>query len=92
MESKGQKLWSFANHGATVIVVIFSALAAVLAQVTGEPLNRSIFCGFRPGSIGRDARQSEYFSCKMNRAGSTGGLAYSIASSIARSMGRCYSR
>ena len=33
---KGQKLWSFANHGATVIVVIFSALAAVLAQVTGD--------------------------------------------------------
>ncbi|MEA2838886.1 MAG: hypothetical protein QOF41_216 [Methylobacteriaceae bacterium] len=31
---KGQKLWSFANNGSTVIIVTFSAIAAVLAQAS----------------------------------------------------------
>ena len=30
---KGQKWWSFANHGATVCIVAFSAIAAVLTQL-----------------------------------------------------------
>lgn len=29
---KGQRLWSAANHGATIIIVVFSAVAALLAQ------------------------------------------------------------
>jgi hypothetical protein len=29
---KGQKLWSFANNGSTIIITTFSAIAAVLAQ------------------------------------------------------------
>jgi hypothetical protein len=29
---RGQKLWSFANHGSTVCIVVFSAAAAVLSQ------------------------------------------------------------
>lgn len=31
---RGQKWWSFANHGATVLIVVFSATAAVLSQTT----------------------------------------------------------
>jgi hypothetical protein len=30
----GQKWWSFATHGATVLIVVFSATSAVLAQTT----------------------------------------------------------
>jgi Protein of unknown function (DUF4231) len=32
---QGQKLWSFADHGATVCIVVFSATAAVLTQADG---------------------------------------------------------
>ena len=32
--NRGQKLWSFANHGSTVCVVVFSATAAVLSQTS----------------------------------------------------------
>src|SRR5579864_6011988 len=32
----GRKLWSFANHGATILIVVFSAAAAVLAQTPGK--------------------------------------------------------
>ncbi|MGY3449638.1 DUF4231 domain-containing protein [Bradyrhizobium sp. USDA 4353] len=34
---RGQKWWSFANHGSTVCVVVFSATAAVLSQI-GRPI------------------------------------------------------
>ena len=37
---RGQKLWSFANHGSTVCVVVFSATAAVLAQTSGSFLGQ----------------------------------------------------
>ena len=30
---KGQKWWSFANHGATVCIIVFSAVVAVLTQL-----------------------------------------------------------
>jgi Protein of unknown function (DUF4231) len=30
---KGQKWWSVANHGSTICIVVFSAVAAVLSQV-----------------------------------------------------------
>jgi hypothetical protein len=30
----GQKWWSFANHGSTICIIVFSATAAVLSQVT----------------------------------------------------------
>lgn len=33
---RGQRWWSFANHGATICIVVFSAGAAVLAQTTGK--------------------------------------------------------
>ncbi|HMD66047.1 MAG TPA: DUF4231 domain-containing protein [Stellaceae bacterium] len=33
---KGTKWWSFANHGSTIIVVVFSALAAVIVQITND--------------------------------------------------------
>jgi Mg2+/Co2+ transporter CorB len=33
---RGQRLWSFANHGATICVVVFSAAAAVLSQTGGK--------------------------------------------------------
>jgi len=36
---RGQKLWSFANHGATICVVVFSAVAAVLSQTSGKVWN-----------------------------------------------------
>src|SRR5580700_4041866 len=29
---RGQKLWSFANFGSSILIIIFSAIAAVLAQ------------------------------------------------------------
>jgi Protein of unknown function (DUF4231) len=29
---RGQKLWSLANHGSTICIVVFSAVAAVLSQ------------------------------------------------------------
>jgi hypothetical protein len=29
----GQKWWSFANHGSTICIIVFSATAAVLSQV-----------------------------------------------------------
>jgi Mg2+/Co2+ transporter CorB len=29
---RGQRLWSFANHGATISIVVFSAAAAVMSQ------------------------------------------------------------
>jgi hypothetical protein len=32
---RGQKLWSFATHGSTICIVVFSAAAAVLAQLDG---------------------------------------------------------
>lgn len=34
--SRGQKLWSFANHGSTICIVVFSAAVAVLSQTTGK--------------------------------------------------------
>jgi hypothetical protein len=33
---KGTKWWSFANHGSTILVVVFSALAAVIVQITND--------------------------------------------------------
>lgn len=36
---RGQKLWSFANHGATICIVVFSAGAAVLSQTTPKVWN-----------------------------------------------------
>jgi Protein of unknown function (DUF4231) len=36
----GQKLWSFANHGSTVCVVVFSATAAVLSQTNASILGQ----------------------------------------------------
>src|SRR5215469_13836673 len=33
---KGTKWWSFANHSATIIIVAFSSIAAVIAQITGD--------------------------------------------------------
>jgi hypothetical protein len=30
---KGQRLWSFANHGSTICIVVFSATAGILAQI-----------------------------------------------------------
>ena len=36
---RGQKLWSFANHGATICIVVFSAGAAVLSQTTPNVWN-----------------------------------------------------
>lgn len=36
---KGRRLWSLANHGSTMIIVVFSALSAVLAQTTGDMLS-----------------------------------------------------
>ena len=36
LSRRGQKLWSFANHGSTVCVVVFSATAAVLSQTSGS--------------------------------------------------------
>jgi hypothetical protein len=37
---RGQKLWSFANFGSSILIIIFSAIAAVLAQVksNGTPI------------------------------------------------------
>jgi hypothetical protein len=35
---RGQKLWSLANHGSTICIVVFSAAAAVLSQTDGEVL------------------------------------------------------
>lgn len=32
---KGQKLWSLANSGSTILIVVFSATAAVLTQIKG---------------------------------------------------------
>jgi hypothetical protein len=32
----GQLMWSFANHGSTVCIIVFSATAAVLAQANAE--------------------------------------------------------
>jgi hypothetical protein len=37
--SRGQKLWSFANHGSTICIVVFSATVAVLSQTTGKVWN-----------------------------------------------------
>lgn len=37
--SRGQKLWSFANHGSTICIVVFSAAVAVLSQTTGKVWN-----------------------------------------------------
>ena len=37
--SRGQKLWSFASHGATICIVVFSAGAAVLSQTTPKVWN-----------------------------------------------------
>ena len=34
--STGQKLWSFANHGSTICIVVFSAAVAVLSQTSGK--------------------------------------------------------
>ena len=36
---RGQKLWSFANHGATICIVVFSAVAAVLSQTIPKVWN-----------------------------------------------------
>ena len=36
---RGQRLWSFANHGATICIVVFSAGAAVLSQTTFKVWN-----------------------------------------------------
>src|SRR5438876_8729232 len=36
---RGQKLWSFANHGSTICIVVFSAAVAVLSQTTGKVWN-----------------------------------------------------
>jgi len=36
---RGQKLWSFANHGSTICIVVFSAMVAVLSQTTGKVWN-----------------------------------------------------
>jgi len=33
---KGRKWWSFANHGTTVCVIVFSAIAAVLTQLKSD--------------------------------------------------------
>jgi hypothetical protein len=33
---RGQRLWSFANHGATICIVVFSAAAAVMSQTVGK--------------------------------------------------------
>ena len=33
---RGQKLWSLANHGSTICIVVFSAAAAVLSQIDGK--------------------------------------------------------
>jgi Protein of unknown function (DUF4231) len=35
---RGQKLWSLANHGSTICIVVFSATAAVLSQIDGKVL------------------------------------------------------
>jgi hypothetical protein len=32
----GQKLWSFASNGSTILVIVLSALAAVLTQITSD--------------------------------------------------------
>jgi uncharacterized protein DUF4231 len=37
---RGQKLWSFANHGSTVCVVVFSAAAAILVQTSSNILGQ----------------------------------------------------
>jgi hypothetical protein len=37
--SRGQKLWSFASHGSTICIVVFSAAVAVLSQTTGKVWN-----------------------------------------------------
>ena len=36
---RGQRLWSFTNHGATISIVVFSAAAAVLSQTTFKVWN-----------------------------------------------------
>jgi len=36
---RGQRLWSFANHSATICVVVFSAAAAVMSQTTVKVWN-----------------------------------------------------
>src|SRR5262249_44475962 len=36
---RGQRLWSFANHGATICIVVFSAAAAVMSQTTVKVWN-----------------------------------------------------
>jgi hypothetical protein len=36
---RGQRLWSFANHGSTICIVVFSAAAAVLSQTTPKVWN-----------------------------------------------------
>ena len=38
---RGQRLWSFATHGSTICVIVFSATAAVLAKLddSGWPLS-----------------------------------------------------
>jgi len=33
---RGQKWWSFANFGSSILIIIFSAIAAVLAQVKSD--------------------------------------------------------
>jgi hypothetical protein len=43
LSRSGQRCWSFANHGATILVVIFSSLAAVLAQITGDVVGLGTF-------------------------------------------------
>jgi hypothetical protein len=35
---RGQKLWSLANHGSTICIVVFSATAALLSQVDGKDI------------------------------------------------------
>jgi hypothetical protein len=36
---RGQKLWSFASHGSTICIIVFSAAAAVLSQTKSWPLH-----------------------------------------------------
>ena len=36
---RGQRLWSFANHGATISIVVFSAAAAVMSQTAVKVWN-----------------------------------------------------
>jgi Protein of unknown function (DUF4231) len=38
-------LWSFANHGATLCIVVFSAAAAVMSQTSGK------FCNDDPKAV-----------------------------------------